>query len=109
MSLASIVNKMARKSTDKEAFGGTFQQAYEPNLFAMLEQSPNVSVDPFRRPSLLAKLPEFTREQVLANDYRNWIIVGGLVFDLTEFIKIHPGGDEVRSFLLSILYCKLAN
>uniref|UniRef100_A0A914LKX4 Cytochrome b5 heme-binding domain-containing protein n=1 Tax=Meloidogyne incognita TaxID=6306 RepID=A0A914LKX4_MELIC len=48
-----------------------------------------------KRPSLIDKLPIFTREDVRANVNRNWIIVGSLVFDLTDFLKIHPGGDEI--------------
>uniref|UniRef100_A0A915NIY5 Cytochrome b5 heme-binding domain-containing protein n=1 Tax=Meloidogyne floridensis TaxID=298350 RepID=A0A915NIY5_9BILA len=48
-----------------------------------------------KRPSLIDKLPIFTREDVSANVNRNWIIVGSLVFDLTDFLKIHPGGDEI--------------
>ncbi|KAL7075112.1 hypothetical protein ACQ4LE_005920 [Meloidogyne hapla] len=48
-----------------------------------------------KRPSLIDKLPIFTREDVRENVNRNWIIVGSLVFDLTDFLKLHPGGDEI--------------
>lgn len=40
-------------------------------------------------------LPEYTREEVRENDYLYWVIINNLVYDLTEFIHIHPGGQEV--------------
>ncbi|KAF7636662.1 Cytochrome b5 heme-binding domain-containing protein [Meloidogyne graminicola] len=48
-----------------------------------------------KRPSFIDKLPFFTREDVRLNINRNWIIIGNLVFDLTDFLKLHPGGDEI--------------
>lgn len=40
-------------------------------------------------------LPEYTRDDVRENDCSCWIIINNLVYDLTEFFHIHPGGQEV--------------
>jgi cytochrome b involved in lipid metabolism len=37
----------------------------------------------------------FTRAQVLANAWRHWLIIDGLVLDVSDFIGVHPGGAEL--------------
>jgi cytochrome b involved in lipid metabolism len=43
----------------------------------------------------LDSLPQYTREEVRQNSFSNWLIINELVYDLTEFMHIHPGGFEV--------------
>uniref|UniRef100_A0A1I8GH37 Cytochrome b5 heme-binding domain-containing protein n=1 Tax=Macrostomum lignano TaxID=282301 RepID=A0A1I8GH37_9PLAT len=42
-------------------------------------------------------LPVYSREQVSwhANSESCWIVIDNLVYDVTEFLKQHPGGAEV--------------
>uniref|UniRef100_A0A915EM52 Cytochrome b5 heme-binding domain-containing protein n=1 Tax=Ditylenchus dipsaci TaxID=166011 RepID=A0A915EM52_9BILA len=43
----------------------------------------------------LDALPQYTREEVCQSNQSNWLIVNDLVYDLTDFLRIHPGGSEV--------------
>ncbi|KAH7719946.1 cytochrome b5 [Aphelenchoides avenae] len=40
-------------------------------------------------------LPEYSRKEVQQQAGENWIIINDLVYDLTEFLSLHPGGAEV--------------
>lgn len=45
----------------------------------------------------LDKLPEYTAEEVDQHKHKSdcWIVVNGLVLDVTEFLEDHPGGATV--------------
>jgi cytochrome P450/NADPH-cytochrome P450 reductase len=49
-----------------------------------------------RRPAA-AELPEYDWDEILRHDRPGdyWIVVGGLVYDVSEWIHHHPGGAEV--------------
>ena len=42
-------------------------------------------------------MSEFTREQVAEHSTEKsfWIIIDGVVYDLTKFAAMHPGGEGV--------------
>ena len=44
------------------------------------------------------KLPTFTAEDVATHNTRDdiWFAVHGKVYDVTDFLDEHPGGEEVR-------------
>lgn len=42
-----------------------------------------------------SSLPQYGREEVRRNADLNWIIIEDLVYDLTDFMSIHPGGMDI--------------
>lgn len=42
-------------------------------------------------------LPSYSASQVAEHSCLSdaWVVYGNKVFDITEFLKIHPGGDEI--------------
>ena len=44
-----------------------------------------------------ASLPEYSASQVAAHCRRDdvWVVIRGLVYDVTPFVDDHPGGDEI--------------
>ena len=42
-------------------------------------------------------LPSYSASQVAEHNCLSdaWVVYGNKVFDITEFLKIHPGGDEI--------------
>ncbi|KAI1730118.1 cytochrome b5-like heme/Steroid binding domain-containing protein [Ditylenchus destructor] len=40
-------------------------------------------------------LPHYTREEIRHKHSSNWLIINDLVYDLTDFLRMHPGGIEV--------------
>ncbi|KAF3392086.1 NADH-cytochrome b5 reductase 1 [Talaromyces pinophilus] len=47
--------------------------------------------------SATTEVPEFTIEQVAAHNREDdlWIIVHGEVYDVTKYVRDHPGGDDI--------------
>lgn len=46
-------------------------------------------------------VPRFTKEEVARHGQRDdaWIIVDGKVYDVTEYVDIHPGDDAILNYV----------
>ena len=80
----------------------TQQEALDVCFFCMPELKNPLAPTPKRAPLDFSKpIPQFTKAQVAKHARRDdaWIIVDGKVYDVTDYVDIHPGDDAILNYV----------
>ena len=80
----------------------TLQEALDICCTSMPELRNPLAPKPKRAPLDPTKpIPTFTKAQVAKHSSRDdaWIIVDGKVYDVTEYVDIHPGDDAILNYV----------